>query len=32
MMSCQYNFTGYYALQVNYITNNKFLSEEYSNI
>jgi len=27
MMSCQYNFTGYYAVQVNYITNNNFVSE-----
>lgn len=32
MMSCQYNFTGYYALQVNYISNNNFASEEFSNI
>lgn len=32
MMTCQYNYTGYYAIQVNYISNNIWISEDYSNI
>ncbi len=32
MMSCEYNFTGYYAIQVNYINANQWFSEEYSNV
>jgi hypothetical protein len=32
MLGCQYNFTGYYAIQVNYVSANVQASEEYSNI
>lgn len=32
MLSCQYNFTGYYALQVNYVSNNQQFTQEHSNI
>lgn len=32
MLNLQYNFTGYYAVQVNFVENNQFSSLEYSNI
>lgn len=32
MLNLQYNFTGYYAVQVNCVENNQFSSLEYSNI
>ena len=32
MLGCQYNFTGYYAIQVNYVSNNLQANEDYSNI
>ena len=32
MMTLQYNYTGYYAIQFNYIQNDIWYSQEYSNI
>ena len=32
MLGCQYNFTGFYAVQVNFVSNNVQTSEELSNI
>lgn len=32
MLNLQYNYTGHYAIQVNFVENNQFSSLEYSNI